>query len=81
VPTACSILGISRAHGYELVRQNRFPVKVLRAGRRIVVPVAPLLQIVGLGAPDQALTDLERMADRIADRLADRLLARLAGRD
>ena len=79
MPTACSILGISRAHGYELVRQNKFPVKVLRAGRRIIIPVAPLLQIVGLGTAGQALTDLELMADRIADRLADRLFARLSG--
>src|SRR5947209_18617512 len=32
VATACAVLGISRSHGYELLRREQFPCRVLRAG-------------------------------------------------
>ena len=41
--TANSVLGISRPNGYELARRGDYPVKVLRVGRRYIVPVAGLL--------------------------------------
>lgn len=41
--TAASVLGISRPHAYDLVRQGEFPARVLRLGRKYVVPVAGLL--------------------------------------
>lgn len=55
VPTASSIFGICETQGYEYVKQGRFPVPVIPIGgrpgrpRRIVVPVAPILELFGLG--------------------------------
>ena len=46
--TAAELLGIGRTAGYQLVRDNQFPVPVLRIGRLIRVPTAPLLQLLGL---------------------------------
>ncbi|MGI8613720.1 MAG: hypothetical protein ACR2KL_07260 [Nocardioidaceae bacterium] len=55
--TAASVLGIGRTTAHELARRDAFPVPVLRLGRRYVVPVAPVLRLLGLdydqeGAPD-----------------------------
>jgi excisionase family DNA binding protein len=58
--TAARALGIGRTLAYRLVRDNRFPVPVLRAGRHYRVPSATLLAALGLNrqttdtAPDQA---------------------------
>lgn len=49
VETAGSILGLSRTQSYEAVRTDHFPVPVFRIGRRIVVPVAPILALLGIG--------------------------------
>ncbi len=54
--TAASILGIGRTVAHELARRGTFPVPVLRLGARYVVPVAPLLALLGItqepaGAP------------------------------
>ncbi|HEY7222533.1 MAG TPA: DNA-binding protein [Micromonosporaceae bacterium] len=49
VETAGAILGIGRTKAYELAKAGTFPVAVLRIGRRYVVPVPPLLTL--LGAP------------------------------
>lgn len=47
--TACSIvLGIGRTRSYELERAGELPFPVLRTGRKIVVPTAPLLRLLGL---------------------------------
>lgn len=46
--TAASVLGIGRTTAHELARADRFPVPVLRLGVRYVVPVAPLLRLLGL---------------------------------
>jgi hypothetical protein len=54
VPTAASIFGICQTQGYDYVKQGRFPVPVIPIGgkpgrpRRIVVPVAPILKLLGL---------------------------------
>ena len=50
VETAGSIFGLSRTQSYESVRTGQFPVPVVRIGRRIVVPVAPILAALGLEA-------------------------------
>jgi predicted DNA-binding transcriptional regulator AlpA len=47
VPTAASILGIGRSSAYELVRTGQWPTPVLRLGRLIRIPSAPLLALVG----------------------------------
>lgn len=53
LPTAASLLGIGRALAYELARRGELPFPVLRLGRRLIVPTAPLLKSLGLheGAP------------------------------
>jgi predicted DNA-binding transcriptional regulator AlpA len=45
--TAASILGISRTLAYELAKKDEFPVRRLRLGRRVVVPVEDLLKYLG----------------------------------
>ena len=56
VPTAAQVLGIGRAAAYELVRTGRWPTPVLRLGRLIKIPTAPLLQIVGVAEHDDPQT-------------------------
>lgn len=49
VPQAAQVLGIGRTLAYELVRTNAWPTPVLRAGRLIKIPTAPLLQLLATG--------------------------------
>lgn len=44
--TAASVLGIGRTKAHELARAGRFPVPVLRYGRRYRVPTAPILELL-----------------------------------
>jgi predicted DNA-binding transcriptional regulator AlpA len=48
LPTAAAVLGVGRSAAYELVRCGSWPTPVLRLGRLIRVPTAPLLELVGL---------------------------------
>jgi predicted DNA-binding transcriptional regulator AlpA len=41
------MLGIGRSAAYELVRAGEWPTPVLRLGRLIRVPTAPLLELLG----------------------------------
>lgn len=50
VTTAGSIFGLSRTQAYEAVSAGRFPVPVIRVGRRVVVPVAPIRRLLELDA-------------------------------
>jgi predicted site-specific integrase-resolvase len=56
VPTASSILGIGQVKGYEFAKAGKFPVPVLRAGKRYIVPVAGLLTALGIEADQRQLT-------------------------
>jgi predicted DNA-binding transcriptional regulator AlpA len=47
LPTAGRMLGIGRSAAYELVRAGEWPTPVLRLGRLIRVPTAPLLELLG----------------------------------
>jgi len=47
LPTAGRMLGIGRSAAYELVRVGEWPTPVLRLGRLIRVPTAPLLELLG----------------------------------
>lgn len=47
IETAGAVLGIGRTKAYELARTGAFPVPVIRAGRRYLVPVPALLAILG----------------------------------
>ena len=46
--TAAGALGIGRTCAYELVRTGAWPTPVLRIGRLIWIPTAPLLDLLGL---------------------------------
>jgi hypothetical protein len=46
--TAAAMLDIGRTAAYELVRTGQWPTPVLQLGRRIKVPTAPLLDLLGL---------------------------------
>ena len=47
--TAAAIIGIGRTLAYDLARDGEFPVRVLRLGRRVVVPISDLLAYLGAG--------------------------------
>lgn len=44
IETAAAILGIGRTLAFELAKKDQFPVRLLRLGRRVLVPVADLLR-------------------------------------
>lgn len=46
VELASDIFGISRSHGYELIRRGEFPVEVLKIGKRLRVPIRPILELL-----------------------------------
>lgn len=46
LPAACVPLGISKTVGYELARQGRFPVKIVKVGRRYRVITASLVRFL-----------------------------------
>lgn len=54
VDVACRLLGVGRAAGYaEIQKTNTLAgVAVLRVGRLIRVPSAPLRALLGIGDPD-----------------------------
>jgi hypothetical protein len=50
VETAGAILGIGRSKSYELAKANEFPVRILRIGRRYLVPTPAILGLLGIDA-------------------------------
>lgn len=48
------LLGVSRDAAYESIAAGTFPVPVLRVGRRIRVPLRPLLDVLGLTESEAA---------------------------
>ena len=48
VETAGAILGIGRSKSYELAKSGEFPVRVLRIGRRYLVPTPGILALLGI---------------------------------
>lgn len=51
--TAGDLLGMGRTKAHELARTDRFPVPVLRHGRRYIVPVAPIARLLHLAEPER----------------------------
>lgn len=51
VPTAAAVLGIGRSLAYELVKTGQWPTPVLRIGRLIKIPTAPLRRLIEAGEP------------------------------
>lgn len=49
VATAGAIIGgLCRTEAYELHKRGGFPVPVIKIGRRLVVPVQPILELLGI---------------------------------
>jgi hypothetical protein len=49
VPTAGAIIaGWGPSESYKVAKRGKFPVPVILVGRRLVVPVQPILQLLGL---------------------------------
>lgn len=46
VETAGAVLGIGRTKAYEMAKAGEFPVRLVRIGRRYVVPVAAVLRLL-----------------------------------
>lgn len=51
IVTAARILGVGRTVAYELVREGTWPTPVIHVGRKIRVPTAPLLDLLGINSP------------------------------
>lgn len=54
IQTSNRALGISNSAGYALAQKGEYPVPVLRAGGRYIVPTAGLRAALGLSAPEVA---------------------------
>lgn len=48
VERAGEMLGISRPTAYKMARNDELPVPVIRIGRRLLVPLAPLEELLGI---------------------------------
>jgi hypothetical protein len=54
VPTAGDILaGLCRDEAYRSVKRGDFPVPVVKVGRHLVVPVAPILELLKIKPDDR----------------------------
>lgn len=51
IVTAARILGVGWMVAYELVREGTWPTPVTQVGRKIRVPAAPLLVLLGAALP------------------------------
>ncbi len=72
VETAGSIFDLSRTQTYERIKDGTFPVPTFRIGRRVVVPVAPILTLLGLdteaaGPPSPAAASEQTHGERSDD--------------
>lgn len=54
VPTAGRVLGVGRSLAYELVRTGAWPTTVLRVGKLIKIPTAPLIRLLNEPTPQVA---------------------------
>lgn len=54
LPLAAAALSMSRTQAYTAIQRGEFPVPVIRVGRRIIIPTAPLLDLLGLAAASRA---------------------------
>jgi hypothetical protein len=48
IPTASAMLGMGANLGYQLATAGTFPVRVLRMGRKLRVPTADMLVLLGI---------------------------------
>lgn len=77
VPTAGAILGnLCKDESYRMVKRGDFPVPVIKVGRKLFVPTAPILELLGLDRPSAArpgspAADLNHDRQTPAERAAD----------
>jgi len=50
LPTAGRALGLGANASYDLVKSGAWPTRVLRLGRKIRIPTADLLELLGIDA-------------------------------
>jgi predicted DNA-binding transcriptional regulator AlpA len=46
VPTAARVLNIGRSLAYDLIRRDQWPTPIIRVGKLIKIPTAPLLALL-----------------------------------
>jgi hypothetical protein len=60
--TAATLLGISRTLAYQLAKDRRFPVPVIKVGSRYRVPITGLLTALNLDTAEPPAADLTTAA-------------------
>lgn len=68
--TAAAVLRIGRTKAYELARRGEFPVKVIRIGGSWRVPVAGLLELLGISQDPPPAAD-PRTPARLSSKRTD----------
>lgn len=48
VEAAAALMGIGRNSAYEAIRENRFPVRIIKVGSRYLIPRADLESLLGI---------------------------------
>jgi predicted DNA-binding transcriptional regulator AlpA len=48
LPVAAVLLKISKAHAYDLVRENAFPVPIIKLGKTVRIPTRSLRDLLGI---------------------------------
>ena len=66
--TASAALGLGRTKAYELARRGEFPVAVIRIGTSYRVPVAGLLELLGISESAPLFPQPRPAPDRSARR-------------
>lgn len=64
--TAAALLGIGRTAAYQLVRAGKWPTPVVRLGKLIKIPTAPLLELLGLSQAEAAVVQFQANSSAIA---------------
>jgi excisionase family DNA binding protein len=69
IETAGAVLGIGRSKSYEMAKNGEFPVRIVRIGRRYLVPTSAILALLGIddgsatgaGGPDATRARSEKI--------------------
>jgi hypothetical protein len=60
--TAGRAFGLGRTKAFELARQDRFPVRILRVGRKYRVPRSAIFEALGIGSAEAVGGDTQPAA-------------------
>jgi hypothetical protein len=50
ITTSAVVMGISRMHASRSIKAGTFPVPIIRMGNRVIIPTAPLRELLGIEA-------------------------------